>query len=225
MNIGRPALQGCIARATGTKTRSARCPLRAYRRLSNCGSLNPPAAERPCLPAIISRGSGTRNFQYAYWLPTPAARGPRSAAPAGRNNSIWRPHKWMGTQVAKRKLRSKIPQLEKALSGNLRCHHKLIIDTKHYELDTEQFGHLAHAMPLTNPPPGPTVILVTGPGHTCGGTVSCISIFTAIIQRPKSSNQTPGELIGEGARPVFGRPQGDHPRTRKIGRAAVFATF
>jgi transposase len=31
-------------------------------------------------------------------------------------------------QLAKRKLRSKIPQLEKALSGNLRCHHKLIIE-------------------------------------------------------------------------------------------------
>jgi hypothetical protein len=29
-------------------------------------------------------------------------------------------------------------------------------DTKHYELHTEQFGHAAHAMPLTNPPPGPT---------------------------------------------------------------------
>ena len=38
-------------------------------------------------------------------------------------------------------------------------------DTKHYELDTEQFGHAAHAMPLTNPPPGTTVILVTGPHH------------------------------------------------------------
>jgi transposase len=31
-------------------------------------------------------------------------------------------------QLAKRKLRSKIPQLEKALSGNLRCHRKLIIN-------------------------------------------------------------------------------------------------
>jgi hypothetical protein len=43
---------------------------------------------------------------------------------------------------------------------------------------------------------------------TCGGTVSCISIFTAIIQRPKASNQRPGELIGEGARLVFGQPEG-----------------
>jgi hypothetical protein len=33
------------------------------------------------------------------------------------------------------------------------------------ELDTEQFGHLAHATPLTNPPAGATVMLVTGPGH------------------------------------------------------------
>ena len=31
-------------------------------------------------------------------------------------------------QLAKRRLRSKIPQLEKALSGNLRSHHKLIIE-------------------------------------------------------------------------------------------------
>lgn len=38
-------------------------------------------------------------------------------------------------------------------------------NTKHYELDTEQFGHRAHAMPLTNPPPGPTVMIVSGPGH------------------------------------------------------------
>jgi hypothetical protein len=38
-------------------------------------------------------------------------------------------------------------------------------DTEYYELDTEQFGHKAHAMPLTNPPPGPTVMLVTGPNH------------------------------------------------------------
>ena len=31
-------------------------------------------------------------------------------------------------QLAKRRLRSKIPQLEKALNGNLRSHHKLIIE-------------------------------------------------------------------------------------------------
>jgi transposase len=31
-------------------------------------------------------------------------------------------------QLAKRRLRSKIPQLEKALSGNLRSHHELIIE-------------------------------------------------------------------------------------------------
>ena len=31
-------------------------------------------------------------------------------------------------QLAKRRLRAKIPQLEKALSGNLRAHHKLIIE-------------------------------------------------------------------------------------------------
>ena len=31
-------------------------------------------------------------------------------------------------QLAKRKLRSKIPELEKALSGNLRAHHRLIIE-------------------------------------------------------------------------------------------------
>lgn len=38
-------------------------------------------------------------------------------------------------------------------------------NTSHYELDTEQFGHEAHSMPLTNPPPGTTVILVIGPNH------------------------------------------------------------
>jgi hypothetical protein len=37
------------------------------------------------------------------------------------------------------------------------------LNANHYELDTEQFGHEAHAMPLTNPPPGTTVMLVTGP--------------------------------------------------------------
>jgi hypothetical protein len=50
-------------------------------------------------------------------------------------------------------------------------------NTSHFELDTEQFGHLAQAMPLTDPPPGPTVILVTGPGHPImkvGAIVKCI---------------------------------------------------
>jgi hypothetical protein len=38
-------------------------------------------------------------------------------------------------------------------------------NASHYELDTEQFGHGAHAKPLINPPAGTTAILITGPGH------------------------------------------------------------
>src|SRR5262245_58958037 len=39
MSIGRPALQGCIVRAAGTKIRFARGPRRTYRPLSSCGSV------------------------------------------------------------------------------------------------------------------------------------------------------------------------------------------
>ena len=41
----------------------------------------------------------------------------------------------------------------------------------------------------------------------CGGTVTSVSIFTAIIQRPKANNLRLG-LTGEGSRPVFGPPKG-----------------
>jgi hypothetical protein len=50
---------------------------------------------------------------------------------------------------------------------------------------------------------------------TCRGTVSCISIFNSHNSASQGQQPTPGELIGEGARPVFDRPQGDRPRTRK----------
>jgi hypothetical protein len=42
---------------------------------------------------------------------------------------------------------------------------KIPSNTEQYGLDTEQFGHHAHATPLINPPPGPTEIEVTGSGH------------------------------------------------------------
>jgi hypothetical protein len=57
------------------------------------------------------------------------------------------------------------PLLDVCCNRKRQCGIFEIFFAKHYKLDTEQFGHLAHATPLTNPPPGPTTMLVTGPGH------------------------------------------------------------